>query len=105
MMTIDVRSVIVPPTEEGGAETVVLDETDWDVTPDQENPMEPPGFDEALIGLTAGRDQGVRAGLAGRQARASTPASRRAFTVNVKTSRPIEARAQRRLRQAGRPGL
>jgi trigger factor len=53
MMTIDVRSVIAP-AEEGGEETVVLDETDWDVTPDQENPMEPPGFDEALIGLTKG---------------------------------------------------
>jgi len=57
-MNIDVRSVIIP--EEGAAsaeETVVLDETDWDVTPDQENPMEPPGFDEALLGLTAGEEK------------------------------------------------
>jgi trigger factor len=53
MLTIDVRSVIAP-AEEGGQETVVLDETDWDVTPDQENPMEPPGFDAALLGLTKG---------------------------------------------------
>ena len=53
LMTLDVRSVI-PADEEGGVETVVLDETDWDVTPDQENPMEPPGFDEELIGLAAG---------------------------------------------------
>lgn len=53
MLTIDVRSVIAP-AEEGGAETVVLEETDWDVTPDQENPMEPPGFDEKLIGLGKG---------------------------------------------------
>ena len=53
MLTIDVRSVIAP-AEEGGEETVVLNETDWDVTPDQENPMEPPGFDEKLIGLSQG---------------------------------------------------
>lgn len=53
MMTIDVKSVIAP-AEEGGEETVVLDETDWDVTPDQENPMEPPGFDEKLVGLKPG---------------------------------------------------
>jgi trigger factor len=52
-MTIDVRSVI-PASAEGEAEIVVLNETDWDVTPDQENPMEPPGFDEELIGLAAG---------------------------------------------------
>ena len=54
MLTIDVKSVIAA-TEEGGEETVVLDETDWDVTLDQENPMEPPGFDEKLIGLSAGQ--------------------------------------------------
>ncbi len=53
MLTIDVKSVI-PPAEEGGQETVVLDETDWDVTPDQENPLEPPGFDEKLLGLSQG---------------------------------------------------
>jgi trigger factor len=53
MLTIDVRSVIAP-VEEGGKEIVVLDENDWEVTPDQENPMEPPGFDEALIGLGKG---------------------------------------------------
>jgi trigger factor len=58
MMNIDVRSVIIPEGEEAaGEETVVLDETDWDVTPDQENPMEPPGFDEALLGLTAGAEK------------------------------------------------
>ena len=58
-MNIDVKSVIVP--EEGAdpnaEETVVLNETDWDVTPDQENPMEPPGFDQALLGLTAGEEK------------------------------------------------
>ena len=53
MLTIDVRSVIA--AVEGGEETVVLNETDWDVTPDQENPMEPPGFDEKLIGLSVGQ--------------------------------------------------
>lgn len=57
-INVDVKSVIVP--EEGaetGEETVVLNETDWDVTPDQENPMEPPGFDQALLGLTAGEEK------------------------------------------------
>lgn len=55
LMTIDVKSVIIPAEgEAAGEETVVLDEKDWDVTPDQENPMEPPGFDEQLTGMTAG---------------------------------------------------
>ena len=53
IMTIDVRSVI-PASEAGGEEIEVLNETDWEVTPDQENPMEPPGFDEQLLGLSAG---------------------------------------------------
>jgi trigger factor len=52
-MTIDVRSVI-PASAENEEEIVVLNETDWNVTPDQENPMEPAGFDEELIGLAAG---------------------------------------------------
>lgn len=50
LMNINVRSVIINDNPDA-EETVVLDETDWDVTPDQENPMEPPGFDEALLGL------------------------------------------------------
>ena len=59
MMNINVKSVIVPAEGEAAPEeeTVVLDETDWDVTPDKENPMEPPGFDEALLGLTAGEEK------------------------------------------------
>lgn len=56
LITLDVKSVI-PAAEEGGDETVVLDETDWDVTPDEENPMDPPGFDEALLGLKAGDEK------------------------------------------------
>ncbi len=52
-MTIDVRSVI-PASADDEEEIVVLDETDWNVTPDDENPMEPAGFDEELIGLAAG---------------------------------------------------
>ncbi|CAN5802990.1 trigger factor [soil metagenome] len=57
-LNIDVKSVIVP--EEGATdaeETVVLNENDWDVTPDQENPMEPAGFDEELLGLTPGEEK------------------------------------------------
>lgn len=58
-MNIDVKSVIVPEADAdpNAEETVVLNETDWDVTPDQENPMEPPGFDQALLGLTAGEEK------------------------------------------------
>ncbi len=48
---------MIAPTEEGGEEIVVLDESDWDVTPDEENPMDPPGFDEALLGLTPGDEK------------------------------------------------
>ena len=33
---------------------MVLEENEWEVTPDQENPMDPPGFDEQLLGLKAG---------------------------------------------------
>ena len=58
MLNIDVKSVLV--TEDGAEnaeETVVLNETDWDVTPDQENPIEPAGFDEELLGLKAGDDK------------------------------------------------
>lgn len=57
-ISIDVHSVI--PAEEGeedSEEIVVFDETDWEVTPDEENPMEPAGFDEALLGLTAGQEK------------------------------------------------
>ncbi|MCC6457474.1 MAG: trigger factor [Caldilineaceae bacterium] len=56
LITIDVRSVIAPSAE-GEDEIVVLDETDWDVTPDEENPMDPPGFDEALLGLRPGDEK------------------------------------------------
>jgi trigger factor len=56
LITLDVKSVI-PAAEEGGEDTVVLDETDWDVTPDEENPMDPPGFDEALLGLKPGDEK------------------------------------------------
>jgi trigger factor len=50
LMTIDVRAVVLD--EEGNeSDTIVLDESDWDITPDQENPMEPAGFDEELVGM------------------------------------------------------
>ncbi|MCE7990208.1 MAG: trigger factor [Caldilinea sp. CFX5] len=62
MLNINVRSILVnedgsPALDENGNEAVVLEENDWDVTPDQENPMEPPGFDEALLGLKAGDEK------------------------------------------------
>ncbi len=56
LMNIDLRSVIAPAAE-GEEETVVLDETDWDVTPDEESPMDPPGLDEALLGMSPGEEK------------------------------------------------
>lgn len=58
LMTIDVHSVL-NDTPEGEDPTIVLDEEDWEVTPDQENPMDPPGFDEALLGLQVGDEKEV----------------------------------------------
>ena len=58
MLTTDVKSVIAPVAE-GDEPIVVLDETDWDVTPDAENPMDPPGFDEALIGMQKGETKEI----------------------------------------------
>ena len=90
MLTIDVKSVIIPAEgEESGEEVVVLNESDWDVTPDLENPMEPPGFDEQLIGLAAGDTHEFVLGwpaegqsiYAGKQAR---------FVVTVKTVQAYE---------------
>jgi len=57
MMNIDVKSVIVAEEGSDEEEIIVLEETDWDVTPDEENPMEPAGFDEALLGLTPGEEK------------------------------------------------
>lgn len=79
LLTLDVKSVIVADDASGenAEETVVLNETDWDVTPDQENPMDPPGFDEALLGLRPGEEkefvlswpEGSQSIYAGKQAR------------------------------------
>ena len=56
LMTIDVRGVVLD--DEGKeTDTVVFNEEDWDVTPDQENPMEPAGLDEALVGLSPGDEK------------------------------------------------
>lgn len=53
LLSANVRSVIV----EGDEETVVLDEEDWDITLDEENPMEPAGFDRQLLGMRAGEEK------------------------------------------------
>ncbi len=55
-ISIDVHSVI-PAAEEGGEAIIVFDETEWEVTPDEDNPMEPAGFDEALLGLRPGDEK------------------------------------------------
>lgn len=60
MLTMDVKSVLLDEegsAGEGDAATVVLDETDWDVTLDQENPLEPAGFDEQLLGMRPGEEK------------------------------------------------
>ena len=58
LVTIDVKAVLLD--EEGNeTDTVVLEETDWDVTPDKEMPMEPPGLDEALVGMKPGEEKEV----------------------------------------------
>jgi trigger factor len=56
-LTIDVKSVIIGEEDQEGEETVVLDETDWDVTLDEENPLEPQGFDDALLGMQPGEEK------------------------------------------------
>ena len=56
LMTIDLRGVALDG-EGNETETVVFDEKDWDVTPDQENPMEPAGLDEELVGLSPGEEK------------------------------------------------
>jgi trigger factor len=56
LITIDVRAVVLD-AEGNETETIVLDESDWDVTPDEENPMEPAGFDEQLLGINAGTEK------------------------------------------------
>ena len=59
LMTLDVRSVLVdegdnPILDDEGTETVIFAEPEWDVTPDEENPMDPPGLDEEVVGLSVG---------------------------------------------------
>ena len=64
-LNIDVRSVIAATDgenengeeEDGEEEIVVLDETDWDVTPNEEHPMEPAGFDAELLGMRPGESK------------------------------------------------
>ncbi len=56
LLTVDVRAVVLD--EEGNeTDTVVLDEQDWDLVLDEENPLEPPGFQEALVGMTPGQEK------------------------------------------------
>lgn len=54
-ISIDVTSVLL---DENGDVTdeFVLQESDWEILPDEENPMEPDGFDAALIGLEPGQE-------------------------------------------------
>ncbi len=56
LMNVDVRAVVLD-ADGNETETVVMDETDWDITPDEENPMEPAGFDAALLGMAPGDEK------------------------------------------------
>ena len=56
LMTVDVRAVVLD-ADGNETDTVVLDETDWDITPDAENPMQPAGFDAALLGMIPGDEK------------------------------------------------
>ena len=59
-MNIDIHSVIAQENEgdtEDSGEIVVFDEADWEVTPDEKDPMDPPGLDETLLGLAPGDDK------------------------------------------------
>ncbi|NJN83969.1 MAG: trigger factor [Caldilineaceae bacterium] len=91
IINIDVHSVLIP--EEGDEDeeaTQVLNETDWEVTPDEENPMEPPGFDAALIGLTTGQE--TEFDLSWPEESQSIYAGRRGhFTVTVKAVQSYES--------------
>jgi trigger factor len=51
-LTLDIHSQIVEENGEPGA--TVFNETDWDATLDEENPLEPPGLDRELLGLAPG---------------------------------------------------
>ncbi len=47
-LTVDIKSSIAD------GDITVLDETDWEVTLDEETPMEPKGLDEQLLGMATG---------------------------------------------------
>jgi len=58
LVTMDVKSVIVREDGEAGEEgEVVLDETDWEVTLDEEHPLEPAGLDREILGMRAGEEK------------------------------------------------
>ncbi len=58
LITMDVKSVIVREDGEENAEgEVVLDETDWEVTLDEEHPLEPAGLDKEILGMRAGEEK------------------------------------------------
>ena len=56
LVTLDVKSVLTEPNE-GDDETIVLDETEWEITLDEEYPMDPPGLDDAIIGTKVGAEK------------------------------------------------
>jgi len=56
LVTLDVKSVLTEPNE-GEEESIVLDETDWEITLDEEYPMDPPGLDDQILGAKVGDEK------------------------------------------------
>jgi trigger factor len=55
MVTTDIYSQIIAEGDEQG--DVVLDEYDWQVTLDENTPLDPPGLDEQLRGMSMGENK------------------------------------------------
>ncbi|MBV7330048.1 trigger factor [Chloroflexi bacterium TSY] len=59
-LTLNVHSVLIPEdeaedsSEDEAEETIVMSESEWDITLDEENPQPIPGLDDALLGLQTG---------------------------------------------------
>lgn len=59
LLTVNVKGVILEADggDENAEETVVIEENDWEIILDEENPMEPAGFDRELLGMSAGEEK------------------------------------------------
>lgn len=55
-LTLNVHSVLIPEdgAEDAEEETIVMSESEWEITLDEESPQEIPSLDDALLGLQTG---------------------------------------------------